>query len=372
MHNKLKASAALATLAALGLAAVTPAMAVNPFVGDIAASSYDVGNVYALDPVTGANLGTFITGADSATLGGHAVGVAFDASGNLYATGTSGAILKYDGVTGAVSTIVAATGIGNNQLAIQDGNIYASSNGTSDTTGQILRYTLAGAPNPGSGQSGAVFATNSGGVGGAGLAFDSAGNLFAVNKPNTGPILEVGPAGGVATVLNYIAAPSTNGRAQQNNLDTPVGVAIGADGNLYIAQYWGEDNGTNNIIQGVPSGTGANGLSTTLTGTEFIVTAPVPPSGGVFGHNVGITVGPDGDFYVANTGLGDVLRYTSTGAPAPSAGNTGAIFGAVSGVQAIAFAPAAAAPEPSQYAALGIGILGLGLLGLKARRRVAA
>lgn len=362
MYNKNKTGLTLATLAALGLAATMPAMAANPFAGDVAASSYDNGNVFALDPVTGATVGNFITGANATALGGHAVGVAFDSSGNLFATGASGAILEYSAATGAVSTVVAATGIGNNQLAIHDGNIYASNNGTSGTTGQILRYTLAGAPAPASGETGAAFATNPGGIGGGGISFDSAGNLFASNQSNTGPILEVGPSGGVATALTYVAAPNTNGNAKQNNLDSPVGVAVGSNGDVYIAQYWGGDNGTNNILQGVLNGT-------TLTGTEFIVTVPVnstPP-----GHNVGITIDSLGNFYVANTGIGDVLRYTSTGAPFPSAGNTGAIFGPLSGVQAIALAPAAA-PEPTQAAVLGIGLLGLGLLAFKARRRDAS
>lgn len=68
-----------------------------------------------------------------------------------------------------------------------------------------------------------------------------------------------------------------------------------------------------------------------------------------------------------STNNSTIEKFTTTG------GTTTASTYATdtNGVKFLAFGPAAA-PEPSQFAAFGVGLLGLGALALKARRHHAA
>lgn len=78
-----------------------------------------------------------------------------------------------------------------------------------------------------------------------------------------------------------------------------------------------------------------------------------------------------GQNYLLFSGLSgsSFLLSTMTGSFAP--GGDGFLRSGIDGVQIVRAMPAAA-PEPSQTAALGLGVLGLGALILRARRRVSA
>lgn len=91
-----------------------------------------------------------------------------------------------------------------------------------------------------------------------------------------------------------------------------------------------------------PSGRGPRNLDLYVTdedahdikrydGTTGAFLGVYVPAGSFISAPLGLTFGPDGNLYVADFGIGAVLRFqgpagTSPGAPMPSAGNTGAIF----------------------------------------------
>ncbi len=140
------------------------------------ATLYVAGNggaVLRYDGTTGAYINTFVSqGSGGLSFGGIPAGLGFGPDGNLFvASGATNQVLEYNGSTGAfVKSFVSAGSGGLNYPAGltfgPDGSLYVSSWGTE----AILRYQgpLAGSPGtplPAQGQSGATFvAPSSGGL----------------------------------------------------------------------------------------------------------------------------------------------------------------------------------------------------------------
>jgi DNA-binding beta-propeller fold protein YncE len=100
--------------------------------------------------------------------------------------------------------------------------------------------------------------------------------------------------------LNEIGNPSAFIAAGSGGLSTPVGITLGPDGNLYVA------SNNNNSVLCYNGTTGA-----------FISTFVSQGSGGLgfTGQPAGLTFGPDGNLYVTSTATNQVLEYNgSTGA----------------------------------------------------------
>ena len=157
---------------------------------------------------------TFASGLD------RPFGLAVDSGGNLFVlsqgTGYNGTIKKFSAGGSFLGTI--ATGVtGGEGLAFDaSDNLYVATNNGS--TGSILKITP--------GLSVSTFAT--GFATPAGLAFDSAGDLwmldYGINPYGHGGLYQISPAGVVNTFIN--PALGLNG---------PLGIAIGPDGDFYIA-----------------------------------------------------------------------------------------------------------------------------------------
>ena len=135
------------------------------------------------------------------------------------------------------------------------------------------------------------FATCCGSIGPVGVAFDHAGNLFAMNYA-TGFLYKFGPAGGVAGPATQVNATSIQG--------CPAGLAFSRDGNhLYLAvQCNGTvleiDQSTGVVVRTVASGIpAATGLATDPITGDLFVSEPA------FGHD-------------------DILRIQNPGSAAPT------------------------------------------------------
>jgi streptogramin lyase len=96
--------------------------------------------------------------------------------------------------------------------------------------------------------------------------------------------------------MSEIASPSDFVTAGSGGLDAPYGITLGPDGNLYVA-------GNNGAVRRYNGATGAY-LSTFVSQGSGGLSAPI-----------GIAFGPDGNLYVASSATDQVLRFNgSTGA----------------------------------------------------------
>ena len=193
------------------------------------------------------------------------------------------------------------------------GNLYATSGST------IEKFTRPGG-------TGSVFAST-GLNGPRGLAFDSAGNLYAANSDNT---IEKFTPGGTGSVF---ASTGLNG---------PTGLAFDSAGNLYAA-----NKGDSTIEKFSPGGVGSVFAN---TGSIY---------GG--GQPVGLAFDSAGNLYAANFNYSTIEEFSSTGTDlGVFAGN----FGGLNGPTYLAFAPV---PEPVPEP--GTALFGIACAGVAAFRR---
>lgn len=206
-----------------------------------------------------------------------------------------------------------------------DGSVYVSDAGESNRIrkvtprGEVL--TLAGGRDgfaDGAG-AGAAFSTPSG------LALDAAGNLYVADTGNN-RVRRVTPEGAVTTLAGDGAAGFRDGAGTQAQFDAPVGVAVGREGEVYVADTY------NDRVRVITK----DGSVKTLAGTG----TPGHADGGaldaaLFDTPCGLAVAEDGEVYVADTGNNRLRRITKDGQvstlnlyaptdPAPAA-NTGEV-----------------------------------------------
>jgi DNA-binding beta-propeller fold protein YncE len=119
-----------------------------------------------------------------------------------------------------------------------------------------------------------------------GLAFDSSGNLYVANQ-QSGTIEKFDPSGQPSVFASQL--PPTIGSM------TPLGLAFDNSGNLYVVD---ESRAYGRILKFDPNGN-----------------ASVFASGGLLSGNggYGLTIGPDGDLYVANRFNNSVVRFDTNG-----------------------------------------------------------
>lgn len=199
-------------------------------------------------------------------------GIAYGPDGNLYVgLGDAGAILRYDGRTGAFIDTFVPAGLGGlasvRDIAFgPDGSLYANSGATR----QVLRYSSS------TGAFLGVAAQGSGLNGPVGLTFGPDGSLY-VGGALSNRIYRFSPAGVLLRTFN----PGT--------LSNATGVAIGPDGMLYASMS------VSNVVARFNPETGA------LLGTF----------GAGSGLNIPIysLIAPGGDLLVASFGDDSVRRF---------------------------------------------------------------
>jgi hypothetical protein len=160
----------------------------------------------------------------------------------------------------------------------------------------------------------------------AGVAFDSAGNLYVADDGND-TIRKITPGGQVSTLAGLAGSSGhVDGTGAAARFSDPQNLAVDSSGNLYVA-----DGNGNTIRKVTPAG-----AVTTLAGSGTSGSADGLGSSAQFNDPTGITVDGSGNVYVADNGNDTVRVITPAGSVttlAGAAGNAGSSDGIGAGAQ---------------------------------------
>jgi len=145
----------------------------------------------------------------------------------------------------------------------------------------------------------------------AAIAIDAAGNLYVADSGNN-EIRKITPSGTAITVAGNVNKGSANGIGIAASFANPLGIAIDASGNLYIA-----DSGNNLIRKMTPAG-----IVTTLAGSGAVGAVNGPGTTATFNNPNGIAVDLAGNVYVTDAGNNLVRIITPAGMVSTFAGSS--------------------------------------------------
>jgi uncharacterized protein (TIGR03437 family) len=255
---------------------------------------------------------------------GTPVGVALDASGNVYIADAANYRIRRVSATGIITTVAGNgfkdySGDGGAAASAQlsepegvavdaVGNLYLA-----DTANYRVRKvsiggviaTVAGTGSAGYSGDGGL-ATSAQLRGPTGIAIDAGGNLYIADQPNN-VIRQISAAGAITTVAGTGTAgfSGDGGRATSAQLSRPNGVAVDAGGNLYIA-----DTGNNRIRK-----VSAEGIITTIAGgSAFGYSGDGDPAyDALLNSPSGVAVDASGNLYIADTGNRQIRKISTAG-----------------------------------------------------------
>jgi sugar lactone lactonase YvrE len=329
------------------------------FNAPLAVATDGSGNLYVADTgngtirmITPAGVVTTLAGS---TLFDAPSGVTVDGSGNVYVADTDNDTIRKITPAGTVTVFAgSANAFGNfdgkGKAALFDeplgmavdasGNIFVADSLNYEirmVTSAAVVTTLAG--------SGPVFG-NADGTGSAarfdspyGVAVDTNGNVYVADTLNQ-TIRKITPEGAVTTLAGLAATiGSADGTNSTARFYDPFAVAVDSSGNVYVT-----DNG-NNTIRKITSA----GVVTTLAGLAGSPgSADGTNSTARFNDSSGLAVDGSGNVYVADTGNQTIRKITPDGVVTTLAGSVG-IYGSADGTNSTArfFAPFGVAVDSS-------------------------
>jgi sugar lactone lactonase YvrE len=183
-----------------------------------------------------------------------------------------------------------------------DGSVYVSDAGESnsirklDARGEVT--TLAGGREGFADGAGAAASFNTPSA----LALDAAGNLYVADTGNN-RVRKVTPEGAVSTVAGEGSAGFRDGPAAQAQFDAPVGVAVDAEGNVYVADTY------NDRVRLITK----DGHVRTLAGAGRPGLADGGAGEALFDTPCALAVNDAGEVYVADTGNNRLRKITKDG-----------------------------------------------------------
>lgn len=182
------------------------------------------------------------------------------------------------------------------------GNLYVADGGDNNSIRKIgldgVSTTLAGAVEgyaEGLGKA-ASFNTPSG------LAMDWAGNLYVADTGNNA-IRKITPDGKVSTLAGDGLAGDRDGRGAAARFNGPIGVAVDGDGVVYVTDTY------NDRIRRIAP----NGDVTTIAGGSRAGKADGPAAQALFDLPTGLAVAANGDLYIADTGNHAIRKLDKNG-----------------------------------------------------------
>jgi sugar lactone lactonase YvrE len=136
----------------------------------------------------------------------------------------------------------------------------------------------------------------------SGLAIDSDGNLYVADTGNN-RIRKITPQGMVSTIAGSGVAGYADGPATSAQFDGPIGVAVDANGNLYVADTY------NDRIRKVST----SGQVTTIAGAGLPGYTDGEGGNALFDTPCAVVVSADGTLFVADTGNNQIRKITAAG-----------------------------------------------------------
>ena len=211
---------------------------------------------------------------------------------------------------GYATVMISSFNLPNGAAVDSSGNVYVA-----DThNNKIRKVSTAGVVTTlaGSGSSGSTDGTGTAAMfnGPMGVAVDASGNVYVADE-NNNKIRKVTSAGVVTTFAGSGSFGAADGTGTAASFENPMGVAVDASGNVYVA------DSSNNKIRKVTSA----GVVTTLAGSGSWGSTDAPGTAASFECPAGVTVDASSNVYVADTYNNKIRKVTSAGVVTTLAGS---------------------------------------------------